>query len=128
MTVARMHSQRQVQRGRDKPRYTGQRPIERGGPPAAAIPTPVVTSVAPTSLAVGAPADVTFTGSNFVDGCSVATGSIYKFPTVFVSSTEVVGTFPCDVGGTYQAFVMNNPNGTDQASQIWSNSTDIPCA
>jgi hypothetical protein len=31
MTVARMHSQRQVQRGRDKSRYTGQKRIDRGG-------------------------------------------------------------------------------------------------
>jgi hypothetical protein len=131
MTVARMHKQRKVTRATDKPRYTRQKPIKRGGaapPPGPVIPFPAVETVSPTTLVLGTPTVVTFTGSDFVDGCIVATGPLFTFPTVFVSDTEVTATLPCDTAGTYQVFVMNNPAGADQDAQRWSNITDIPCA
>jgi hypothetical protein len=47
MTVARMHSQRKVQRGKNKPRYTRQKPIKRGGRPVAAVPATGATAGIP---------------------------------------------------------------------------------
>jgi hypothetical protein len=58
MTVARMHTQRQVQRGKDKPRYTDQKRINRGGdaPPGGGL-------IPPTGATAGTPGTYTPAGA-----------------------------------------------------------------
>lgn len=131
MTVARMHTQRQVQRGKDKPRYTRQKSIARGGNPGgtSAPTTPgVITEISPQALTIDE-GDVVMTvgGTGFAPGCQVATGAAFRYVTTFVSATEITFIYPVpDFGATAQFFVMNNPAGATQAEQLWSNLIDVP--
>ena len=62
-------------------------------PPPANNPVPAVQSVSPSSIAIGATATVTVTGSNFVQGSTVVWNGT-ALTTTFVSSTQLTATIP----------------------------------
>ena len=68
-TMARFRKQRRVNRNSWKPRFTRQRVNNRGSTGGAALATPTLASIAPTTTTVAAlPRTVTCTGTNFLSG------------------------------------------------------------
>jgi hypothetical protein len=134
MTVAKMHKQRKVVRGRYIPRFSRQRKIKRGGgDPGGTAPvvgTPVLTEIDPTAVSQNQGATLfTLTGSDFAVGCKVSTGAmaIYDLATTRVSASEVTATFVVpDINGEAEFFVKNVPDGVGQAAQKWSNTIFVP--
>jgi hypothetical protein len=100
MTVAKMHKQRKVVRGRYIPRFSRQRKIKRGGgdtggtPPAGGVLT--LTSVTPSVGSVGGPVvQLNFIGTGFFGGGAVVRWSgLFGFPADYGSSLGFIVDTP----------------------------------
>jgi hypothetical protein len=80
-----MHSQRQVQRGRDAGRYPLQKPIERGGAPVTAPPV-----VPATGADAGAPGSFTPAGATVPANLAAMTGIVANPATAWTTGQHVV--------------------------------------
>lgn len=108
MAVARMHKQRKVMRGYNKPRYTKQRGIKRGGvvpPPAATL-----TTVAPTTGVAAGNTAVTLTGTGFTGATGATFGGSAGTTFVVVSATSITVRTPAHAVGAVTVVVLS-PNG-----------------
>lgn len=132
MTVARQHKQRKVTRAHDKPRYTRQRPIKRGGGATPPQPPDIVAleSFAPTTASAAAlPVNIVLTGEFFQTGehpvvaiifkeDAPLTGSIVAMTFTVDSDTQItvplnVGNGPGDVPGGYSISVGDGFTGSN---------------
>ena len=108
-TLAVFRKQRRVTRGAWGPRFTRQRVNTRGSTNGAALTTPTLASISPTTnTAAGAAFTVTCTGTNFVSGITRVTVNRKDRYTTYVSATSVTFSFPRPaVAGTYSVNVHN---------------------
>ena len=110
-TLARFRKQRRVTRASWKPRFTTQRPNNRGSSTGAALATPTLASISPTTTTTAAlPRTITCTGTNFVAGVTVVTVGLVDMSTTFVSATSVTFTFPGGGLGTYGSTSATAPS------------------
>jgi hypothetical protein len=91
-------------------------------------PTPMLSSVAPSSFAVGA-FTLTVNGSQFVSGAQVLFGSV-ALNTTLVSATKLTATGSASTPGTFSVSVRNpNPGGSTSGAinvQVTSNTPPPP--
>ncbi len=90
-------------------------------------PAPTVTSVAPSSGPVAGGTDVTITGTNFVNGATVAFGGTSAKST-FVNSTSLTCSTPAHAAGAVDV-VVTNPDaqsGTLKGGFTYAGSTTAP--
>lgn len=134
MTVARMHKQRKVTRGRYVPRFSKQKSIKRGGGDSGGTPQPpdivALESFAPTTVSGAAlPVNLVLTGQFFQTGehAPVAiifkedaplTGSMVAMTFTVDSDTQItvplaVGNGPVDVPGGYSISVGDGFTGSN---------------
>jgi len=108
-SLARYHHQRRNNRGAWKAPFTRQRINTRGSTNGAALTTPTLASITPTTnTAAGAAFTVTCTGTNFVSGITRVTVNLKDMPTTYVSATSCTFSFPRPaVAGTYSVNVHN---------------------
>ena len=86
----------------------------------AALPLPVITSIAPNTAPVGSPAvNLAVTGLNFLQGSTISFGGT-NIATTFVSATQLRGVIPAGSltqGGTFTVVVINpDGNGSNAVS------------
>jgi hypothetical protein len=74
------------------------------------IAPPSVTSVTPNTGSTSGGADVTVTGTDFVQGATVTFGGDAADPVAFISSTELLATVPPHAAGPVDV-VVTNPDG-----------------
>ncbi|NML22610.1 T9SS type A sorting domain-containing protein [Pseudoflavitalea sp. G-6-1-2] len=96
----------------------GQYGLSIGGSLTASVPSPVTSSISPSSATAGAPAfPLTVIGSNFVNGASTVTWNGASRPTVFVSATELTATIAAaDIAATGSFLVGVTTTGASSPS------------
>jgi uncharacterized repeat protein (TIGR01451 family) len=73
-------------------------------------PSPIVTSVSPSSGRPGVAQPVTVNGGGFAPGAAVAVGGVVATTVAFVSATKLTATFPALPAGNHNVTVAN-PSG-----------------
>jgi IPT/TIG domain len=109
MAQVRMHSPPAREVKRTSFRWARQRPITRGhADDHAPLPTPTITSLAPSSVPHDVPTLVTITGTNFLASISdvVVDGDAYPTGT-YVSPTTMTFMSTASAAGTQQVVVTN---------------------
>jgi hypothetical protein len=82
------------------------------------VPTPVLTSVNPNIVAVGAAFTLTLSGSGFVNGATLNWNGMAQVPTTFVSDTELNANIPASLTQVAGAFsiAVQNPGSSASAA------------